>query len=116
MSVHEAYPGHYVHYLHTRNADSMMSRVFGAYSFWEGWAHYAEQVMVEAGYLAEPRNELGQLTEALLPGLPLHLRHQDAHAGHDVAEATRFFNGERFHGGAAGEEKRRCGGLSTRCT
>ena len=54
VSVHEAYPGHYVHYLHTRNADSMMSRVFGAYSFWEGWAHYAEQMMVEEGYLAEP--------------------------------------------------------------
>ena len=96
VSVHEAYPGHYVHYLHTRSADSMMSRVFGAYSFWEGWAHYAEQVMVEAGYLAEPRNELGQLTEALLRDCRFICAIRMHTQGMTVAEATRFFMENAF--------------------
>ena len=96
VSVHEAYPGHYVHYLHTRNADSMMSRVFGAYSFWEGWAHYAEQVMVEAGYLAEPRNELGQLMEALLRDCRFICAIRMHTQGMTVDEATRFFMENAF--------------------
>ena len=96
VSVHEAYPGHYVHYLHTRNADSMMSRVFGAYSFWEGWAHYAEQVMVEAGYLAEPRNELGQIMEALLRDCRFICAIRMHTQGMTVAEATRFFMENAF--------------------
>ncbi len=96
VSVHEAYPGHYVHYLHTRNADSMMSRVFGAYSFWEGWAHYVEQMMVEEGYLAEPRNELGQLMEALLRDCRFICAIRMHTQGMTVEEATRFFMENAF--------------------
>ena len=96
VSVHEAYPGHYVHYLHTRNADSMMSRVFGAYSFWEGWAHYAEQMMVEEGYLAEPEIELGQLMEALLRNCRLICAIKMHSQGMTVDEATRFFMENAF--------------------
>ena len=96
VSVHEAYPGHYVHYLHTRNADSMMSRIFGAYSFWEGWAHYAEQMMVEAGYLAEPHNELGQLMEALLRDCRFICAIRMHTQGMTVEEATRFFMENAF--------------------
>ena len=91
VSVHEAYPGHYVHYLHTRSADSMMSRVFGAYSFWEGWAHYTEQMMVEEGYLSEPRNELGQLMEALLRNCRFICAIKMHTQGMTVEEGTRFF-------------------------
>src|SRR5690606_28477737 len=36
ISVHEVYPGHYVHFLRHHNAPSDISKVFGAYSFWEG--------------------------------------------------------------------------------
>ena len=96
VSVHEAYPGHYVHYLHTRSAESVISRVFGAYSFWEGWAHYAEQMMVEAGYLAEPVNQMGQLMEVLLRdcrficAIKMHVQ------GMTVDEATRFFMENAF--------------------
>ena len=96
VSVHEAYPGHYVHYLHTRNADSMLSRVFGAYSFWEGWAHYAEQMMVEEGYLAEPSNELGQLMEALLRDCRFICAIRMHTQGMTVEEATRFFMENAF--------------------
>ncbi len=91
VSIHEAYPGHYVHYLHTRNADSMISRVFGAYSFWEGWAHYAEQMMVEEGYATEPKSVLGQLMEALLRNCRFICAIKMHTQGMTVDEATRFF-------------------------
>ena len=96
VSVHEAYPGHYVHYLHTRNADSMISRVFGAYSFWEGWAHYAEQMMVEEGYLADSVNQLGQLMEALLRDCRFICAIRIHTQGMTVEEATRFFMDNAF--------------------
>ena len=96
VSVHEAYPGHYVHYLHTRNADSMISRIFGAYSFWEGWAHYAEQMMVETGYLSEPRYELGQLMEALLRDCRFICAIRMHTQGMTVDEATQFFMENAF--------------------
>ena len=96
VSVHEAYPGHYVHYLHTRNADSMMSRIFGSYSFWEGWAHYAEQMMVEQGYSSEPRNELGQLMEALLRDCRFICAIKMHTQGMTVDEATSFFMDNAF--------------------
>ena len=96
VSVHEAYPGHYVHYLHTRNACSMVSRIFGAYSFWEGWAHYAELMMVEAGYLSEPHNELGQLMESLLRNCRFICAIRMHTQGMTVEEATRFFMDNAF--------------------
>ena len=96
VSVHEAYPGHYVHYLHTLSADSMISRAFGAYSFWEGWAHYAEQMMVESGYLSDPRSELGQLMEALMRNCRYICAIKMHTQGMTIAEATRFFIDNAF--------------------
>ena len=97
VSVHEAYPGHYVHYLHTRNCDSMISRAFGAYSFWEGWAHYAEQMMIEAGYGGgDARNRLGMLMEALLRDCRYICAIRMHTAGMTVDEATRFFMDNAF--------------------
>ncbi len=67
VSVHEAYPGHYVHFLHAAKVMSPVRKVFGSYSFVEGWAHYCEQMMVEEGYRGEnPMLRLAQLGEALL--------------------------------------------------
>ncbi len=96
VSVHEAYPGHYIHYLHTRSADSIVSRVFGAYSFWEGWAHYAEQMMIEQGYAPEPQNELGQLMEALLRNCRFICAIKMHTQGMTLDEATQFFIDNAF--------------------
>ncbi|MCY3637580.1 MAG: DUF885 domain-containing protein [Chloroflexi bacterium] len=96
VSMHEAYPGHYIHYLHTMSADSMISRAFGAYSFWEGWAHYTEQMMVEAGYLSDPRSELGQLMEALMRNCRYICAIKMHTQGMTIDEATRFFIGNAF--------------------
>ncbi len=92
VSIHEAYPGHYVHYLHTRNSNSMISRVFGAYSFWEGWAHYTEQMMLETGYGGDdPRIALGQLMEALLRNCRYICAIRMHTQGMTTDEATQFF-------------------------
>ena len=65
-SIHEAYPGHYLQGLHERQARSLSRQVFWVQSTGEGWAHYCEQMMLEAGYSVDPRHELAQLVDALL--------------------------------------------------
>ncbi len=67
VSVHEAYPGHYVHLLHVRGSRSRLGKVVRSTACTEGWAHYCEQMMIEAGYGAgDPMLHLAQLGEALL--------------------------------------------------
>lgn len=92
VSVHEAYPGHYVHYLHTVKASANLSKVFGAYSFWEGWAHYTEEMMLEEGFGADdPLSVLGQLSDALLRDCRLICSIKMHTQGMTVDEATKFF-------------------------
>jgi uncharacterized protein (DUF885 family) len=66
-SVHEVWPGHFLNFLHANRAPSLFGRIFVGYAFAEGWAHYAEELVVEAGLdggSAETR--IGQLSNALL--------------------------------------------------
>jgi uncharacterized protein (DUF885 family) len=51
VSIHEAYPGHYVQFL-CLNASpaTRLEKIFTSYAFVEGWAHYAEQMMVDQGF------------------------------------------------------------------
>ena len=51
VTIHEAYPGHYVQFLHL-NASSAtrVEKIFGSYAFVEGWAHYCEKMMIDEGY------------------------------------------------------------------
>jgi uncharacterized protein (DUF885 family) len=55
VSIHEAYPGHYVQFLRL-NASSAnkVEKTFGSYGFIEGWAHYCEKMMVDEGYGSTP--------------------------------------------------------------
>lgn len=66
VSIHEAYPGHFVHFMHVRRAPSMAAKVLTSYSFTEGWAHYAEEMMLEAGVDPTPQFRLAYLAEALV--------------------------------------------------
>ena len=52
ISIHEVYPGHFLHYQHLRKVDSKVRRstMFAPASYIEGWAHYCEQMMIEAGF------------------------------------------------------------------
>jgi uncharacterized protein (DUF885 family) len=75
-SIHEAYPGHYIQFLWVPQAPSKVRKLLGASTNVEGWAHYCEQMMLDAGYGqpgvgAKTEREsqllrLGQLQDALL--------------------------------------------------
>jgi uncharacterized protein (DUF885 family) len=68
ISAHEAYPGHYVHLIAMQQEGSRLAQFLrSSTTTVEGWAHYVEQLMIEAGYRnGEPKLELMQLREALL--------------------------------------------------
>jgi uncharacterized protein (DUF885 family) len=55
VSIHEAYPGHYVQFLRL-NASSAnkVEKIFSSYGFVEGWAHYCEKMLVDQGYGSIP--------------------------------------------------------------
>lgn len=66
-AAHEALPGHMLHFAHLAQVPSAAARAITSYGALEGWAHYAEELVIEAGYGAhDPRVEMAQLTMALL--------------------------------------------------
>ena len=105
VSIHEAYPGHYVQFL-CLNASpaTKLEKMFGSYAFIEGWAHYTEQMMVDEGFGAStspPRApedsikaakyKLAQTDEALLRICRLCVSIKMHCQGMKVDEATKFF-------------------------
>ena len=104
ISIHEVYPGHYVHNLHNRYGHtqhgrelSLINRVATSYAFTEGWAHYTEEMMLETDYGRDnPALWLTQLLEALvrncryLCSLGMHTQ------GMTLDEATRFFQAHAY--------------------
>jgi uncharacterized protein (DUF885 family) len=52
LTIHEAMPGHYLQLAHANQfkAPTMVRAIFYSGTFVEGWATYAEQLMVEKGY------------------------------------------------------------------
>ena len=67
VSVHEVWPGHFLQYLHSNRTGNNVGQHFGTYTFSEGWAHYTEQMMVDAGLGdGDPEVRIGQLLNALL--------------------------------------------------
>lgn len=67
VTVHEVWPGHFLHFLHANRAESEFGRLFQDYAYTEGWAHYTEEMMWDAGYGdGDPAVHLGQLSNALL--------------------------------------------------
>ncbi len=69
ISMHEVYPGHFLHYQHLRRVASKArkSMLLASASFVEGWAHYSEQLVVDAGFRRDdPAVRLGQIAESLI--------------------------------------------------
>ena len=102
ISIHEVYPGHFLHYQFLRRVESKVRKsiMFAPASFVEGWAHYTEQMMVEAGFRRNDQAfKLGQLAEALIRlgrfivGIRLHVRGLVGGAGRP------FFPRRMLHGG-----------------
>jgi uncharacterized protein (DUF885 family) len=66
ITVHEAMPGHFVQLLYEQQIPTEVRKVFTPASLVEGWAHYAEQMMVDEGLGGgDPGVRLGQLRRAL---------------------------------------------------
>jgi uncharacterized protein (DUF885 family) len=66
-TIHEVYPGHFVQGLWMERAPTRVQKASGSYSFIEGWAHYAEQMMIDEGFGADdPADKLAMLHGALL--------------------------------------------------
>jgi hypothetical protein len=66
-SIHEVMPGHFLQFLHANRSPSIFGRVFVGYAFAEGWAHYTEEMMWEAGLNdGDQETHIGQLSNALL--------------------------------------------------
>jgi len=99
ISIHEVYPGHFLQYQHLRRVDSKVrkSTFFAPASFVEGWAHYCEQMMMEAGFRrGDTALRLGQLAEALVRlarvVVSIRLHCEDM----SVEQGMRFFRDEAF--------------------
>jgi len=99
ISIHEVFPGHYLHFQHLRKIESKVRRstLFAPSSYFEGWAHYCEQMMLEAGFGRRDHTmKLGQLAEALVRlarcvvGIRLHTDDWS------VEQGMRFFRDEAF--------------------
>jgi uncharacterized protein (DUF885 family) len=97
VSIHEAFPGHFVQFLWSRKLESKLRRFVHAHSNSEGWAHYCEQMMLDEGWGGgDPKVRLAQLQDALLRaaryvvGIRLHAR------GMTFDEAKRFFVDEGY--------------------
>jgi uncharacterized protein (DUF885 family) len=104
VSIHEAYPGHYVQFL-CLNASpaNRLEKILGSYAFEEGWAHYTEQMMLDEGFgpnmpsdipqsneLKAAKYRLAQSDEALLRLCRLCVSVKMHCQGMTVDEATRF--------------------------
>jgi len=61
IAVHEAYPGHHWHLSWMAGNPRTVRKVFRTPYFSEGWALYAERVLAEHGYFADPAHELAHL-------------------------------------------------------
>ncbi len=106
LTVHEAIPGHYLQLAHSNRlqAPTMVRAIFSSGTFIEGWAVYAEQVMVERGFGGArfKMQQLKMLTRAVINAV----LDQKIHAGSMTEqEAMDMMMGQGFQeeGEAAGK-------------
>lgn len=98
-SVHEVWPGHFLQYLHSNRARNNIGQHFGTYTFSEGWAHYTEEMMADAGLdEGRPDIRIGQLLNALLRNVR-YLSAVGLHAeGMTIEESHQLFEQKAFSG------------------
>jgi uncharacterized protein (DUF885 family) len=107
ISVHEAYPGHYVQFLQVQHVPSKIRRAFGCASFSEGWAHYCEQLYADLH--PDPSLRLHQLQLALVricryvAGIEMHAK------GMTLEQAVELFVNEGYMERVAAEREARRG-------
>ena len=96
-SAHEVFPGHFVQFLHANRSDWIFGRLFVGYAYAEGWAHYCEEMMFDAGLEnATPEVHIGQLTEALLRNVRFLSSIGMHTGGMTMAESEKMFREQGF--------------------
>ena len=109
-SIHEAYPGHYVQFLHLNASPaSRVEKIFGSYAFIEGWAHYCEKMMLDEGFgsptssspseedIKRAKYRMAQADEALLRLCRLCVSIKMHTQNMSLDEATRFFQDNCYY-------------------
>jgi uncharacterized protein (DUF885 family) len=109
-ATHEVYPGHYTQFLWIHDAPSKTRKLLYSNTNAEGWAHYAEQMMLDEGYGdRDPKLRLGQLIDALLrdarfiAGIQMHTGKMT------LEQAQSFFINEGFQVAPVAEEEAKRG-------
>jgi uncharacterized protein (DUF885 family) len=105
VSIHEAYPGHYIQFLHLNASPaSKIQKVFWSYGFVEGWAHYSEKMMLDEGFgnsgdpVVAAKYRLAQSGESLLRLCRLCVSVKMHCQGMTLDEATKFFMDNWYQG------------------
>ena len=97
LTIHEAYPGHYVQLEYSNRTPSMVRKVLSSGTFAEGWAVYTEQMMLDQGYgqgdLALRLNQLKFYLRAVVNAILDHKMHAGAMTD---AEARELLMGRAF--------------------
>ncbi len=111
VSIHEAYPGHYLQFIHLNASPAnRLQKILNSYAFVEGWAHYTEKMALDEGFglgnyaaptpadrLRAAKYRLAQSDEALLrlcrlcSSIGLHCQ------GWTVEQATKFFEDNCYY-------------------
>ena len=116
IDVHEAYPGHFLQFLYMPAVKSKVRKLMYTTANVEGWAHYAEQMMIDEGFgggFGGGADGPSEAAPRAAPGgaaarLPLRRRHQDAHAGHDASTRRRASSSSRASRSRPTPTRRRC--------
>lgn len=105
-TIHEVWPGHFLHGLHLKTNESKILKSFCSYAMSEGWAHYTEEMMWDAGVgKGDPVVHLGQLSNALLrnvrymSAIGLHTK------GMKIDESTVMFKEQGYQDEASAEQQ-----------
>lgn len=97
LTIHEAYPGHYVQLEYANRHPSLIRRVLGSGVYMEGWANYCEQMILDQGYgegdLALRLMQLKFFLRSIANAILDHKMHSTAMTDE---EALRFLTDEAF--------------------
>jgi len=96
-TIHELWPGHFLQALHLRRHPSSTLQSYCTYSNSEGWAHYTEEMMFDAGAGDRtPQARIGMLKEALLRNARFVAAIGEHARGMTVEQATKLFETSAF--------------------
>lgn len=111
ITIHEAFPGHYLQFLYAKQFPTKTRKLLYANTNVEGWAHYGEQMMIEQGFgKGDAKIRLAQLSEALLRDCRWVVGIKEHTQGMSVEEgAKKYFTDECFQEPANGYEEARRG-------